>query len=252
MKEASLRELERQVGPVRFHDISRDALVEAIVQPSEKKRRIFNLNAHALNLAFRDGEFCGLLNEAEVCFCDGHGVRLLSWLCGYGGVRHRVTVPDFFHLVMEGLHRTGQTVYLLGDEPGVAEVFARQINERWPGTVVGWHHGFILKDDAVQERVVEEIRERKPAFVAVGMSMPLQEKWVARWYEKLPVAGYFVAGATFSWYTSHRKRGPGWLVDNGFEWLCRLATEPNRVWRRYLVGLPEVLVRLLWFRFFGQ
>jgi len=35
------------------------------------------------------------------------------------------------------------------------------------------------------------------------------------------------------------------LTDNGFEWLARLFVEPRRLWRRYLVGNPLFLVRVL-------
>jgi N-acetylglucosaminyldiphosphoundecaprenol N-acetyl-beta-D-mannosaminyltransferase len=31
-------------------------------------------------------------------------------------------------------------------------------------------------------------------------------------------------------------RAPQWMQQSGLEWLHRLALEPRRLWRRYLIG----------------
>jgi N-acetylglucosaminyldiphosphoundecaprenol N-acetyl-beta-D-mannosaminyltransferase len=76
----------------------------------------------------------------------------------------------------------------------------------------------------------------------------LQEKWVVRHMHALPPARYMPVGAHYAWSTQSRKRGPAWATDNGLEWFFRLLYEPHRVWRRYLIGLPEVTLRMgLWY-----
>jgi N-acetylglucosaminyldiphosphoundecaprenol N-acetyl-beta-D-mannosaminyltransferase len=75
------------------------------------------------------------------------------------------------------------------------------------------------------------------------MGMPLQEKWIVKHMSSLPPARYMPVGAHFAWSTQARKRGPRWATDNGLEWFFRLLYEPRRMWRRYVIGLPEVTVR---------
>ena len=42
-------------------------------------------------------------------------------------------------------------------------------------------------------------------------------------------------GAAFDFHAGTVKRAPRWMRDSGLEWLHRLASEPRRLWRRYLV-----------------
>lgn len=236
---------ERVLGPVRFHDISRDDLVRLLSVPSDRVRLVFNVNAHALNIAFSDPAFRGHINRADVCFCDGFGVKWLCRFFGSGPVRHRNTPPDFLDLVMEAISKTGGTAYFIGDEPGVAEAYASDVNRRHGEIVVGTHHGYILDDPVLQARVIEDLWRTRPLLVLVGMGMPWQEAWLMGNRERLPPGTYLTVGAAFAWCTGRRRRGPPWAVRNGLEWFCRLLTEPRRVWRRYLIGLPQVVFRLL-------
>src|SRR5262249_17337073 len=66
------------VGPVRVHDIRRGEIIDELAADAPEPRLIANLNAHALNLAYKDTEFRHILNSAHVCFCDGFGVKLLA------------------------------------------------------------------------------------------------------------------------------------------------------------------------------
>ena len=35
------------------------------------------------------------------------------------------------------------------------------------------------------------------------------------------------------------------MTDNGLEWLGRLIAEPRRMWKRYLIGNPQFLSRVI-------
>ncbi len=231
------------VGPVRVHDIRRIEIIDVLAEDAPEPRLIANLNAHALNLAYKDMEFRGILNGAYVCFCDGFGIKLLAAIFRRGTIRDRTTMPGFVEEVAERLHGEGKRMFLLGDEPGVADAYARKLEARWPGIVAGTHHGFILRDPVAEGEALRRLREARPAVVCVGMGMPLQEKWIVKHMQDLPPARYMPVGAHFAWSTQSRKRGPRWATDNGLEWFFRLMYEPHRVWRRYLIGLPEVAAR---------
>jgi N-acetylglucosaminyldiphosphoundecaprenol N-acetyl-beta-D-mannosaminyltransferase len=236
------------IGPVRVHDIRRGQIIDELAAPSDEPRLIANVNAHAINLAMKDPDFLAILNTARTCFCDGFGVMVLARLFGGGRLRDRTTMPGFFEEVAARLHAEGRRAFLLGDEPGVAEAYAKKLEAQWPGVIAGTHHGYILRDPAAEAEALSRLRAAHADVVAVGMGMPAQEKWVVRHMGELPPARYLPVGALFAWSTQNRKRGPAWATGHGFEWLFRLLYEPRRMWRRYLVGLPEVTLRVaLWF-----
>lgn len=214
---------------------------------------ISNVNAHAINLALKDPEFLHILNAAHVCFCDGFGVKVLAELFRCGRIRDRTTMPGFVEEVAARLHSEGKRMFLLGDEPGVADAYAKKLEAQWPGVVAGTHHGFILRDPASEAEALSRMRAAKANVVTVGMGMPVQEKWVMKHMHDLPPARYMSVGAHYAWSTQNRKRGPAWATDNGLEWFFRLLYEPHRVWKRYIVGLPEVTVRTaLWYLSHGR
>ena len=69
--------------------------------------------------------------------------------------------------------------------------------------------------------------------------MPLQEIWITRYRAALKPLVVFSVGALFDYAAGNVVRGPKVLTQHGFEWLTRLVIEPRRLWRRYLIGLPE-------------
>ena len=236
------------VGPVRVHDIRRGEIIDALAEDAPEPRLVANLNAHALNIAYKDLEFLRILNNAYVCFCDGFGIKLLAAMFRRGTIHDRTTMPGFVEEVAARLHREGKRMFLLGDEPGIADAYAAKLDAQWPGVVAGTHHGFILRDGAAEAEALRRIREARASVVCVGMGMPLQEKWIVKHMHDLPPARYMPVGAHFAWSTGARKRGPRWATDNGLEWFFRLIYEPRRMWRRYVIGLPEVTARTaLWY-----
>ena len=93
--------------------------------------------------------------------------------------------------------------------------------------------------------MIEDIVARRPQIVLVGMSTPKQELWGDRYADQLDGAVVWTVGALFDYVSGHMPRAPRWLADNGLEWIFRLAIEPRRMWRRYLIGNPVFLSRVL-------
>ena len=73
------------------------------------------------------------------------------------------------------------------------------------------------------------------------MGTPKQELWVQEHCRPLDVDVFWTVGALFDYVSGRVPRAPGWLADNGLEWIFRLGIEPQRMWRRYLLGNPVFL-----------
>ena len=92
--------------------------------------------------------------------------------------------------------------------------------------------------------IVDEINATAPTVLWVGMTAPKQELWVDRYRSRLtaPVVGSI--GAAFDYFAGTKRR-PAWLARHGLAWAYRLASEPRRLWRRYLISCP-VFFYLVW------
>lgn len=204
-----------------------------------------NVNVNACNLAFDLPEFRRILNESEVVFCDGFGVKLGARLLGVK-LGARMTPPDW----IDGLFRRGVaegwSFYFIGDEPGVAERFSAAARERHPGLrVAGTHPGYFELGSEADAAAVRAIRDLRPDVVLTAMGMPRQEIWADRARGGLDHGVLIATGALFRWYTGIERRAPKWLSEHGGEGVYRLAKNPVRHFRRYALGVPRFLFRAL-------
>jgi N-acetylglucosaminyldiphosphoundecaprenol N-acetyl-beta-D-mannosaminyltransferase len=212
---------------------------------------VFNVNAHCLNLCFEDRALRDALNSADVVFCDGAGVMLAAKMLG-GRIPARVTYAAWIWQLADFAASEGFSLYFLGARPGVAQEAARRLKKSYPGLkIVGTRHGYFdhSAGSTDNEAVLEEINAAAPDILLVGLGMPLQERWLAQNRQGLHAGIAFTCGAVFDYASERVPRGPRLLTENGFEWLARLAYEPRRLWRRYLLGNPLFLVRVLKQRF---
>jgi N-acetylglucosaminyldiphosphoundecaprenol N-acetyl-beta-D-mannosaminyltransferase len=202
---------------------------------------VLNVNAHGLNLCYEDPRLRDFLNGADVVFCDGAGVMLAARILGRR-IPARITYADWVWQLAAFVESEGFSLYFLGARPGVAQAAASRLKESYPGLeIVGVHHGYFDRSEAV----VEEINAAAPDILLVGLGMPLQEYWLMENWHKLDVGVALTGGGVFDYVSGRLRRGPRLLTGSGLEWLARLLVEPRRLWRRYLVGNPLYLLRVV-------
>ena len=208
-------------------------------------RRVMYANAHVLNKSLEDARLRHVLATADLVYCDGYGVRLAAKALDVARP-HRMTGADWIWDLAALCETAGQSVYLLGSEPGTSAEAAERLRRRFPSLdVTGVHHGYFSMGSPHDERVIEHINSRRPDILLVGMGTPKQELWVHRNAERLDVDVVWTVGALFDFVSGRVPRAPAWLADNGLEWIFRLAIEPQRMWRRYLLGNPVFVSRVL-------
>ena len=201
------------------------------------------VNAHTLNLAATDPSYKALLQDAGLVLNDGVGVALAARI---GGHRFPANLngSDFNPRILELAARRSWPVFFLGASQGVAEEAARRLKERIPNLVVaGTRDGYFPRGDDAE--VAKMIEGSGAAVVMVAMGNPLQETWLR---DNLAATGAKIGvgvGAFFDFSAENVRRAPAWMNRVGVEWLFRLAQEPKRLWRRYVVGNPVFLYRVL-------
>ncbi|CAN5911085.1 WecB/TagA/CpsF family glycosyltransferase [soil metagenome] len=208
---------------------------------------VLNANVHCLNLAYKDRELQDLLNGAEIVFCDGSGVVLAARILGHR-IPERITYADWMWQLTDFASSEGFSLYFLGARPGVASAAAERLQRSYPElTIAGVHHGYFDQSPGSHESmaVIEKINASSPDILVLGFGMPLQERWLMNNWANVEARVALSGGAVFDYVSGELRRGPRILTDHGFEWLARLIVEPGRLWRRYIVGNPIFLLRVL-------
>lgn len=239
---------EFEILGVRLHKLSVEQLLALVAGRAalDAKTVIAHVNVHGLNIACELPWYRQFLNQADVVFCDGFGVLLGARMLGHGVcAEHRMTCPDWIEGLAHTCARHGLSLFLLGGRPGVADAAAMKLLAAAPGLRVASHHGHFDKTGPGNDAVVARINEFRPHVLYVGMGMPLQERWIAANKSRIDAHVFLPLGACLDFYAGYVPRAPRRLTDHGLEWLGRLIIEPRRLWRRYLVGNPKFLWRVI-------
>jgi N-acetylglucosaminyldiphosphoundecaprenol N-acetyl-beta-D-mannosaminyltransferase len=200
------------------------------------------VNADCVNISCRNREYRRAVQQSDLVFADGIGVRVAGKVLGQP-VRDNVNGTDLFPLLAKALEFTGKRIYLLGGQPGVAEGVAQWLAANFPGVeLAGFHHGYFTTDKEAE--VIEEIRTSGADLVLVAFGAPRQELWIRRNLHKLGAKVVIGVGGLLDFFSGRIPRAPRWVRKLGMEWGYRLSQEPKRLWRRYLIGNVVFLARL--------
>ena len=196
--------------------------------------------------AKKDENFRAVLNQAELALPDGIGVVYAAKILGRP-LKGRAPGVDFAQGLMTRMSHTGQSLFLLGAKPGVAELAAQNLRKAHPGLLIcGTHDGY-FKEDAP---VIEAIQAARADVVFVCLGAPKQELWMAK---NGPLTGAKLAvglGGCLDVFAGNVQRAPERWQRAGLEWLYRLIKEPSRIGR--MSKLPLILVDALGARLGGK
>lgn len=220
------------------------ALAEAErLYEGERPATIAVTNAHGLNLAYSDPSYRAVLQGVDLVLNDGKGVMLGALMKGRR-FSADLNGNRFAPLLLERAAARGWSVYFLGGRPGVAERAAERARELSPRLqIVGTRDGYFSADE--EESVIAEIRGAEAGLLFVALGNPRQEQWLDRNLARTGARLGIGVGAFFDFMAQEVPRAPRWMNRVGLEWAFRLAKEPRRLWRRYLLGNPLFLWRVL-------
>ena len=200
------------------------------------------VNPDCLNIAHGKPDYRRVLQQASRVLPDGIGVNVGCRMQGVA-MRANLNGTDLFPRLCEALAGNGQSIYLLGAQPGRAEATARAMQEKFPQLrVAGTHHGYF--DAAGDAAVIRDINASGADILMVAMGAPRQEMWLSQHADALEVPVRMGVGGLFDYYSGSIPRAPLWMREIGLEWVWRLLQEPGRMWKRYIIGNPLYLYRV--------
>lgn len=233
-----------EVIGVRIHAIESaetlDLLHAWIEERIPRTRYIAMPAMHTVAAARRDKFFRHVLNSADLTVPDGTPLVWAGRIRGCA-IRRRVSgcdLLDNFCRASGGTYRH----FFYGGTPGAAQNLARTLQKKFGIVVAGTYtppfRPLAQEEEAELAALVED---SSPDVLWVGLSSPKQETFMYGHRHKLKVPVMVGVGAAFDLNGGSVPRAPVWMRDNGLEWVFRLASEPRRLWKRYLITIPHVL-----------
>ena len=237
----------RRILGMRVHATSYSETAEAVLAMASARAggMVCVATVHMVMEAFDDPEFRRLVNSADRVTPDG---MPLVWALRALGIPEasRVYGPSLTPEICARAEQRGVPVGFYGGSPEVIEVLRARLLPRFPRLQVPFAYSSPYRPLAPEEDrdVVDAIAASGVRILFVGLGCPKQERWMAAHRETLSCALVGV-GAAFDFLTGAKAQAPGWMQAAGLEWLFRLAHEPRRLWRRYLLGNGRFLFHLL-------
>lgn len=199
---------------------------------------------HVVNLD-RDPGLRQAYEAATLALVDGQPLVWASRLLGTP-LPEKISGADLVPLLMQRAALRHWRVYLVGAGPGVAQEAAEKIARTGVEIVGSDAPSLSPRVDASEfVDVTERIRTARADLVLVAFGSPKQELWMLRARDQIRPAVSIGVGATLDFIAGRVRRAPAWMSRCGLEWLFRLAHEPRRLWRRYLVNDPRFLLILI-------
>jgi len=159
----------------------------------------------------------------------------------------RLAGSDLIGPLLDDAEREGLSVGFLGGLPEVQQLLAQTLQQVRPGLIVS---GFWapdrsdLQDHQASIELAHEVKESHTDILVVGLGKPRQELWMAAYGELTGAPVLLAFGAVVDFLAGAVKRAPEWVSDGGLEWAWRLALEPRRLARRYLLNDPPGLIKI--------
>ena len=195
---------------------------------------IFTPNSEIIMLAYKDPEFCKVLNSADLLTADGIGVVYASKILK-NPINERAAGYDIACRVIEKIAKSGHRLFLFGGKPGVAETAKEKLEAAHPGiNICGTRNGYFKPEE--EEGIVAEINAANPDIVFVCLGAPAQEKWIARNSKKMNAKVFMGVGGSLDVIAGTAERAPEFWCNHGLEWLYRLLKQPSRFMR--MTALP--------------
>ena len=200
---------------------------------------------HGIMECQQDPGLLEIYNTSGMATADGMPLVWIVRSRGYPA-QTRVYGPDLMLEVCQSSVENGTRHFLYGGSAGVAKLLAQKLTSSLDGIQIAGTHSppFRSLTETEDREIVEKINSANPDIVWVGLGSPKQERWMSEHIARLNASVLIGVGAAFDFLSGTKAQAPLWMQRNGLEWAFRLATEPRRLWKRYLIYNPWFLYKL--------
>lgn len=199
------------------------------------------LNQHGFNLMQQEPSTFDAFMNLDYLLRDGIGISLaLKYFSMPQGKNLNGT--DLIPQMVNRFNTEETDCFVLGTQAPWLERGSQQlIGENIKATKDGFH-----SLDSYISFLRHHMRPGRFNLIVLAMGMPKQEMLAARIKQELQGKGLIICGGAIVDFQAGRfKRAPDWIQKYSLEWLYRLLKEPKRLFKRYVIGIPVFLFRIV-------
>ncbi len=230
---------------VKFNNTTMKKAIAGIkVRAKERKKtNIFYINADTLNQTYARRSLRNILSKSSSVFPDGSGIKMACKMMNRP-LKENLNGTDMFPHICEMAQEEKLSVFLYGAKEGVALDMKKKLLKTYPALkIVGAINGYDLHDN----EVINMVNHLNADIVFVAKGAPIQEEWIDTYSHQIKAPIIIGVGGLFDFYSGNIPRAPMWMRKIGVEWVYRLMQEPQRLFKRYIIGNPLFLIRVyLW------
>lgn len=229
-----------RIGKISFDVISFENAINTIsriVENGTSCIQVVVANVFSIVLAEKDVEFNKICNSAEMVLPDGAPVVFFSRFFDFK-LPQRIAGPDFMWEFSAVAAKKGYKMFLLGSKEPYLSNLQSNLQRTFSGIkVVGsYSPPFGPWSSEETEKMIRLINDSEADILWLGVSTPKQDKWIYSVKDRLRTKVAIAVGAAFDFHSGKVIRAPIWVQKVGFEWFHRLLQDPQRLWKRYLIG----------------
>ncbi len=203
------------------------------------------VNVNVFLQYYKNKEWRSILNEFFL-IPDGVGVYLSSkFLYGKNGLSERIVTTDLWYNILKTADEKRYKIFFLGGSVEAASMLEKKIRTSYPNLIIT---GVIDRNTYNDFKTIRMLNESRSDILFVGLGTPLQEQWIYQNSERVNIPVQIAVGSAIEFFSENYKRAPLVLRKIGLEWFYRLLKEPKRLWKRYLIGIPVFVFKVIVFK----
>lgn len=237
----------RPIGPLEAVASTPERAAESLCELATSKSAIGHhvhlINAYTVAIADKDPAFATVLSGHSINLPDGKPLTWVSRMRRDAVPLSQVRGLTFMLNVFNQGREHGVRHYLLGSTEDVLRKLESNLLDQFPGTTIVGSHSPPFRPLTADEYAQQDadIVASGADVVWVGLGTPKQDHESKRLAESIPVVAVAV-GAAFDFAAGTVKEAPALFQRIGMEWLYRFASEPRRLWKRYVFGNVRFVV----------
>jgi len=218
-----------------IHAITMDETVKVIDKAIKDRKQVHHVVVNAAKLVKMKSDH--LLRESvincDIINADGQSLVWAAKLLGLY-LPERVAGIDLMEKLVLLAYYKGYKIYFLGARQEVVSAVVDRYSSEFSSSIIaGYRDGYFSKQEECD--VAKAIRDSKADILFVAMSSPKKEIFLNEYKSIIRTPFIMGVGGSFDVVAGKVKRAPHWMQKSGLEWLYRVAQEPGRMWKRYLV-----------------
>jgi N-acetylglucosaminyldiphosphoundecaprenol N-acetyl-beta-D-mannosaminyltransferase len=200
-------------------------------------------NVHTMVEGYWHSSFQAIINNGYLSLPDGKPLEIVGKLKGNKNIS-RLFGPTVFEKFIDWGRKDGMSHFFFGSSEETLQKLKLAVEKKYPGTKISGMISPPYKpfEEWDNEEFIQAINTAKPDFIWIGLGAPKQEHWMYQHYKSMNKGIMFGIGAGFDYLAGNTKHAPQWMKNVSLEWLYRLIQEPRRLWKRYLITIPQFIL----------